>query len=141
MGVTYARFAMHEPPGALTCTICRVVPASVACIYRAFVDGTVFALTGASTVSSDARVDGAFQLVFEGRGTVSGRFLDLLENEGLRLAWNVSGFGRPDETTIVEMTISSSYPGSAVSVRHRNIGSPESAEAKTRAWEAILSGL
>jgi phosphinothricin acetyltransferase len=101
----------------------------------------VFKLTGASSVRADARVGAAFQLTFDGRGTVSGRFLDLSTNERLRLAWNVSGFGRLDERTIVEVWLASSGTGCAIEVQHLDVGSPESAEAKARAWESILSDL
>jgi len=123
------------------CNIRRVVPAPVASVYQAFVDGTVFKLTGASSIRADIGVGGEFQLVFEGRGSISGTFLYLAADEGLHLAWNVCGFGRADEKTRVEVAITGSGRESEVEIRHLYVGSPESAAARGRSWEEILSEL
>jgi hypothetical protein len=119
----------------------RVIRASSAAVYGAFIEGTVFDLTGASSFTSAPRAGGAFRLMFDGRGTVTGEFLELLFAERVRLTWDVSGFGRPDEKTVVVVGISGAGDESRIEVRHSGVGSPESAAAKTSSWESILVAL
>jgi uncharacterized protein YndB with AHSA1/START domain len=119
----------------------RAFSSSRAVIYAAFVDGSVFRLTRATSIHSDVRVGGSFELLFEGRGAVRGEFLELSQNDRVRLSWNVSGFGRPDEMTVVDVTISEGHGQCVVDIEHRDLGSHESASAKTSAWQSILADL
>jgi uncharacterized protein YndB with AHSA1/START domain len=112
-------------------------------IYAAFVDGSVFRLTGATSIHCDGRVGGSFELLFEGRGAVRGRFLELSQDHRVCLAWKVSGFGRPDETTLVDVTISEGDGQSVVGSRSTfsSLLHPRRSARQHRrsSWSAILA--
>ncbi len=120
--------------------ISRRVSSSTGHPHRAFLDGKVFALTGASSIASDGREGGGFELVFEGRGIVKGEYVEVTD-ERLRLSWNVTGFGRAPEATMVEVIVRKEGASTRIDLVHSGIGSEESATAKERAWAAVLAAL
>ncbi|HMG13818.1 MAG TPA: SRPBCC domain-containing protein [Saprospiraceae bacterium] len=107
-------------------------------LFNLFNNNTVFTLTGADEIESDFRTGGKFCLRFKDRGVIQGQFIEITPPK-LILEWNVEGFQRPDEVgTIVEIMFKQEGEQCILNLRHRNILSAESLEAKRRAWGEIM---
>lgn len=108
-------------------------------IFEALASGRVLSLTGAVSVDFS---DGVFELNFPDRGAIRGRVLNLDQNHRLELEWNVSGFGRDSESTLVEFTVEAvSETQTKLRVHHTRIPTEASASAKSQAWQSIFRNL
>ena len=111
-------------------------------IFGLFEDLTVFKLTGADVIDCDMVENGTFSLIFNERGIIYGRFIELIRNSKITMQWNIEGFAMPTELdTLVEITINKNKNGTVIQLKHSNIPSTGSLQAKTKAWTEILNDL
>jgi len=124
--------------GKHTVSIEKAYHSSKEAILNLFRDNTIFKLTGADDIQSDFAVGGAFQLTFNNRGTISGKFTEITEDK-ITMEWNVDGFQRPSEIeTVAEFTVTQENDMCVLKLTHKNISFLEAAKAKKRAWTEIL---
>jgi uncharacterized protein YndB with AHSA1/START domain len=127
------------PQGSWTLRDSIVLPVARGRVFEASRRGYIFCLTGADQVTFDFEIGGSFTLEFSGRGTISGRFLEIESSKRIAVSWNVTGFSRPDEFSRVLFTIAEQAADSTrLALEHSGIQSKESMEAKGRAWREIL---
>ena len=110
-------------------------------IFSLIREGRLFQLTGAETVNFSFSENGPIELMFK-NGKVTGQFLKIIENEKIIMEWNSEGFNRADEqATKVWITILGNEELTTVTIEHREIPTPESAQSKEKSWKRILEDL
>ena len=81
------------------------------------------------------------ELLFKS-GKVTGQFVKIIENEKIVMEWNSEGFNRPDEkSTKVWINLLGDEKLATVTIEHREIPTPESAQSKEKSWTRILEEL
>ncbi len=111
--------------------------------FAAVTNGDLLRATGGRAHSYALHPGGVFRLDFDGRGSVEGAVVHWKAHEALALTWNVTGFDRPPERTVVTLRLAKNANAGAttLTLTHRGIPSEVSALAKREAWARILDAL
>jgi len=117
------------------------IKANTSDVYNLIGTEKFFALTGADEINLDFREGGSFVLKFKGRGQISGIIREIIPYHRISLAWNVTGFNRPDEINTEVLILMNTVKGTTISIEHSKIKNADGAEAKRKAWREILDNL
>jgi len=107
-------------------------------VFNLIAMGKIFELTGSTNIDFKFKENHAFKLCFGNKGIITGIF-KRIRSHSIELSWNVEGFNRDPEQSIVIFRIDpTSQEESELEVSHQQISSEMSLLDKKNAWQQIL---